>query len=119
MSRHQKAKPGSNGAQRSRSLPPDLPPDMPPEMKAIAAMAQDAGMSVGGGVTAPEEPTAGEDQQQLTDPAVLIVRIPGEAPGQYNIQIAEMNGLDPFAVPALLKLAAKVKNLQLGLKEEE
>lgn len=65
------------------------------------------------------EGVSAETPQSITDPAILVVRIPGEQPGQYNIHITEVNGMDPFAVPATLKLAAKVKNLQLGLKEED
>ena len=105
MPRNQKAKPSGNGARAAAKLPP--------EMAAIAAMAP--------GMATPGEQgiSAETSQEQVMDPAVLVVRIPGESPGQYNIKIMEVNGLDPFAVPALLKLAAKVKNLQLGLKEEE
>jgi hypothetical protein len=48
-------------------------------------------------------------------PSVLVLRVPGENPGEENIRIAELNGIDPLSVPTVLRIAANIKQQQLGL----
>jgi hypothetical protein len=52
----------------------------------------------------------------MQHPCVIVMRVPGEQPGQEQIQIAPMNGIDELAIPSLLRLAAKIKENQLGLE---
>lgn len=59
------------------------------------------------------------EQQPMTHPAVVVMRVPGEAPGQERIEIMELNGLDPLAVPTLLRVATRIKEESLGLSERK
>lgn len=72
------------------------------------------------------EPEPTVEAQQITlppdVPCVLILRVPGEQPGQENIQIAEiggMNKMDPLSIPTVLRLAAKIKEQQVGIGKEQ
>lgn len=58
-----------------------------------------------------------ETPEAVEHPAVLVVRVPGENPGDATVQLFELNGIDPLAVPSLLKVAAKTKAAQLGIVE--
>lgn len=51
----------------------------------------------------------------LQHPAVLVMRVPGEQPGQERIELRELNGIDGLSVPIMLRLAAKIKENQLGI----
>lgn len=52
--------------------------------------------------------------QPLTHPAVVVMRIPTGEPGQERIEFMEINGIDPLAVPTLLRMAANLKEKQLN-----
>lgn len=66
-----------------------------------------------------EAPTNGDAAAggtPIQHPSILVMRVPGEQPGQEQLQIAEMNGMDALAVPTVLRLAAEIREQQLGLK---
>lgn len=62
-----------------------------------------------------EIPSGGQQTQTITHPSVLVMRIPGDQPGQERIEMAELNGIDPLSVPTLLRMAANIKQNQLGI----
>lgn len=68
-----------------------------------------------------EAQPSGESQEGvgMTHPAVLVMRVPGEQPGQERIEFMEVNGIDPLAVPTLLRIAANLKDQALGLGERK
>lgn len=72
-----------------------------------------------------QPPEAGQEAQQITlppnVPCVVVLRTPGEQPGQENIQIAEIgppNQMDPLSIPTVLRMAAKIKENQLNIVKE-
>lgn len=60
---------------------------------------------------------APEDKsQKLEHPGIIVMRVPaGE--GQERIEMVEVNGIDTLAVPSLLRMAANLKDQQLGISE--
>lgn len=69
---------------------------------------------------APQQPESTPIQLPAGIPAIIVLRVPGEQPGQEQIQIAELNGsnqMDPLAIPTVLRLAAKIKEQNLGLDQ--
>lgn len=57
------------------------------------------------------------DPQPMTHPAVVVMRVPTDQPGQERVELMEINGIDPLSVPTLLRMAASIKEQQLGLAE--
>ena len=57
------------------------------------------------------------EQSKMTYPAVLVMRVPSEQPGSERVEMMEINGIDPLAIPTLLRVAANVKEKQLGIGE--
>lgn len=50
-------------------------------------------------------------------PGVLILRVPSQqTQGSEDLQIIPINGMDPLAVPTVLKLAIKLHNQTYGLE---
>lgn len=80
----------------------------------VAASSRKPGSANGKPGRAPEQPP--EPPTELKHPAVLVVRVPGEQPGQENIQITPIN-MDPLAVPTLLSLAIRIQRQNLGLTD--
>lgn len=57
----------------------------------------------------------GEVQQEsMQYPGVLVMRVP-MGNGQEEVRFMEVNGLDPLSVPTLLRMAANIKEQQIGL----
>lgn len=56
-------------------------------------------------------------QQSMPHPAVLVMRVPGPEPGQERVEMMEVNGIDPLAIPTLLRMAANLKEQNLGIGE--
>lgn len=75
--------------------------------------------------TPPEEAAAADAEERtneagtgkMENPAVLVMRVPTGQPGEERIEFMEVNGIDPLAVPTLLRMAANLKEKQLGIKE--
>lgn len=51
--------------------------------------------------------------EPLSDPAVVVIRKSKED-GNAEVQFMELNGIDPFAVPTLLRAAANIREQQLS-----
>lgn len=49
-------------------------------------------------------------------PGVAVVRVKGAQPGQEDIQILPLGGMDRLSIPALLELAVKIDRRNLGLE---
>lgn len=74
------------------------------------------------------EPSSENGSEQATQseappaqlPGVVILRVPDkEKPGNENLQIMPLGGMDPLAIPTLLKLAIKIHTQSMGLNEEK
>ena len=60
-------------------------------------------------------PDQGINRDVQQHPCVVIMRVPTGEEGKEEIKILELNGIDTLSVPVLLRIAANIREQQLGL----